>query len=478
MAEYDELGFNGLETKDNLTLVSDLTTGFQDIYAQDGETLNLDSNTPDGQLIELFAFAGTVVRELITEVYNSCDPDKCVGAVQDNRYQINYIERKQGTYTLQNIAITANQTVTLEGLDAMYNDPEASAYAVSDNNGNIWYLVDSTTILAGTTTLEFRAKDMGAVVPTIGTIINPVTIIPGVVSVINNVGATSIGTEEESDSDFRIRRDRSVAVPGKNNVDNMEGQIYEISGVAAVKIHENRTNTTDSTGTPAHTVWAIVEGGANTEIADVIYGNLGGSDTRGSVTVPITTASMQTLNIKFDREAVVPLYIKFDLYVITELGEINQSDIKNYIADNLVYNIGENAETSKVTQVCSDAMLADGGNGYALNVQISRGGTATASITATGITDATVSSSIFQDKAGDTTATYQFVYDLSNDVWTLNSDEVNITDYGISYTGTPDDNDEIDVSFTAGIWTDYLAVSSLADKFTTDYNKIYINLPE
>lgn len=477
MAEIDELSFNGLETKDNLTLVSDLVTGFQDIYGTNGETLNLESNTPDRQIIELFAYAGTAIRELITEVYNSCDPDKCVGAVQDNRYQINYIERKEGSYTLQNIAITANQTVFLEGLDASYNDPEASAFAVSDNNGNIWYLVDSTTILSGTTTLEFRAKEQGAVIPTIGTITNLVTIIPGVISAINNVGATSIGTEEESDSDFRIRRNRSVAVPGKNNVDNMEGQLYEIDGVVAVKIHENRTNATDSTGTPAHTVWAIVEGGANTEIADVIYGNLGGSDTRGAVTVPITTASLQEIEINFDREIVVPLYIKFEIYPITDLGEINQSDVKTYIAENLTYNIGENAETSKVTQVCADAMLSDGGNGYALNVLISKGGAATASITATGITGASVVSSIFQDKAGDITATYEFTYDETSEGWELNSAEVDLTQYGISYTGTPADDDKITISYTAGSWTDYLSISTLADKFTTDYNKIYITVP-
>lgn len=474
MAENDDLNFNGLETKDNLTLVNDLTTGVKDIYERDGETLNLDSNTPDGQLIELLAYVGTVVREMITEVYNSCDPDKCVGAVQDNRYQINYIERKKGTFTLQNIAVTTNQTVTLEGLDASYNDLEASSFAVSDDNGNIWYLVDSATILAGTTTLEFRAKDMGAVIPTIGTITTPITIIPGIISVINNVGPTSIGTEEESDSDFRIRRMRSVAVPGKNNIDNMEGQLYEIDGVIAVKIHENKEATTDVTGTPAHSIWVIVEGGANTAIADVIYGNLGGSNTRGSVVVPITTASMQNINIKFDRETVVPLYIRFDIKAITDLGEINQSDVKQYIADNLIYNIGEDVETSKVTQVAADAMLADGGNGYALNVEISNGGTAVATITATGITAASVSSSIFQDKAGDTTANYAFIYDDASSKWQLSGDDVDLTQYGISYTGTPADNDEIDIAFTAGTWTDYLAVSSIADKYTTDYNKIYI----
>lgn len=472
MADKDELNENGLETKDNITLVDDLTLGLVDIYSQDGEALNLGSNTPDGQLIELSAYAGTVHRELITEVYNSCDPDKCVGAVQDNRYMINYLTRKQGSFTLQNITIITNKTVELQGLDAQYNEEEASAYTVSDDNGNIWYLVSSATLLAGTTTLEFRAKEKGAVIPTIGTITTPITIIPGVISVINNVGPTAIGTEEESDSDFRIRRARSVAIAGKGNIDNLEGQLLALPSVVDVKIHENRNNTTDTTGTPAHTVWVIVEGGDHDAIAQVIYGNIGCADTRGSIANSIITTSLQEETIYFDKENVVPLYIKFDIIAITDLGEVNQDRVKDYIAENLIYNIGENAETSKVTQVCADAMLADGGNGYAVNVALSSGGTATATTTSTSITDVTVENSIFQDKAGDTTATYTFIY--SSDVWTLNSDEVTLADYGIAYTGTPDENDEIEVAYTAGTWTDYLSVSSLADKFTTDVNKIYI----
>lgn len=468
----DELTFEGLETKDNLTLVSDLITGFQDIYSQNGEVLNLNSNTPDRQLIELLAFAGTTNREMITEVYNSIDPDKCVGAVQDNRYQINYLTRKQGSYTIQSISVTTNATVTLQGLDASYNSPEASAYAVSDDNGNIWYLIDSVTLTAGTTSLDFRAQNKGPVVPTIGTIVNQVTIEGGVVSVINNVGATSIGVEEESDADFRIRRSQSTFMPGVGTADNIKSQLLALDGVIAVNVHENKTNTTDSTNTLPHYLWVIVEGGANTDIANIIYSNSGGAGTKGSVTVPITTSSLQTININFDRETVVPLYIKFDIKAIYDLGEINIDDIKNYIAENLIYEIGESVETSKVTQVCADAMLADGGNGYALNVEVSTGGTATASISGTGITGASVVSSTFQDTAGDTTASYVFEY--SSGQWTLGGENVTLSDYGISYTGTPDDNDTITIVFTAGTWTDFIAAASIADKFTTDSKKIYI----
>lgn len=375
MAEFDELTASGLSTKDNLQLVSDLTTGLQNTYARNGEVLNLDSNTPDGQWIQILAELGTVIRERITEVYNSCDPDKCVGSIQDNRYQINYLTRKAGAFTLQNIAITTNKTVKLQGLDAMYNDEEAAAYALSDDNGNVWYLVDSATLITGVTACEFRAKNKGEVIPALNTITNQVTIVEGVVSVTNNVGPTSIGYEEESDSDFRIRRNKSTTTRSENNLDSIEANLLNLDGVVEVKTHQNVGSSTDSTGTLPHYIWVIVEGGANKDIAEIIYANMGGSGTKGSVTVPINTSSLQTININFDRATVVPLYIKFDLQPITSIAEINQPDIKTYIANNLTYQIGEDGETSKVGEICANAMLADGANGYALNPKISLDGT-------------------------------------------------------------------------------------------------------
>lgn len=475
MASVDELTNTGLQTKDNNVLVDDLKRDFQDLYSSNGEILNFDSNTPDGQLIEILAFMGSAIREQITEVYNSCDPDKCVGAVQDNRYQINYLTRKTGSYTIQNIAITANKTVTLQGLDASYNDPEASAYSVSDNAGNVWYLIDTTTIYAGTSYLPFRAKELGSIIPTIDTITNQVTIVNGITNVTNNVGATAIGVDEESDSDFRIRRAQSVAKSGNSNTDTALAELLELEGVVSVNVHENKTNATDGTGTYAHYVWFVVEGGANEDIAKIIYANSGGAGTRGSVSTTINSASLQPITINFDRETIIPLYIKFDIKPIGLSTEINVSAVKTYIAENLSYNIGENVETSKITQICADAMLSDGGNGYALDVQVSTGGSASASIGAsTGITSASVDIVSFQYKVQDTAGTYEFDYDGSD--WALSSDIVDLTDYGITYTGTAVNGDKITITYTAGTWSDYLAASTIADKFTTDVNKIYTTM--
>lgn len=375
MGNIDELTYTGLQTKDNSVLVTEIQNNLQAIYGANGEQINFNSNTPDGNFTEVISELGTVMRELITEVYNSCDPSKCSGAVQDSRYQINYLFRKAGTFTRQNIDITVDKTVTLEGLDEAYNDENGSAYAVSDDAGNIWYLIDTTTLYAGTTSCPFRAKNIGEVIPTIGTITNQVTIVQGVISVINSIGYTILGENQESDEEFRIRREQSVSNSSINNEDAIKGQILALDGVTECIIHVNKTNTTDTTGTLPHYIWCIVGGGANSDIANVIYSNLGGAGTRGSVSIPITTTSMQTYNINFDRPTLVPLYIQFDLQPVVDLGEINLADIKQYIADNLIYSIGEDAETSKVTNICTEAINNDGGGAYALNVEISTDGT-------------------------------------------------------------------------------------------------------
>lgn len=473
----DSLSYQGLEIKDNLTLVEELKTAFRNIYSIDGEDINFDSNTPDGQLIEILAELGTVVREMISETYNSCDPDKCSGAVQDNRYQINYLTRNKGSYSLQNIDIVTNKTVELEGLDQEYNNEQASAYAVSDNNGNVWYLVDSQTLTSGTNRVEFRAKNKGAVIPTIGTIVNQVTIVDGVISVNNNVGATAIGTDEESDADFRTRRSRSTANKSENNLDTIEGNIRALDGVIDCKIHQNVENETDSTGTLPHYIWVIVEGGANSEIANVIYANMGGTGTRGEIETPILQGENELLTVRFDREIIKPLYIKFDLKPIDSIADINIDFVKEYIASSATFKIAENPETSKIGIIAADALLNDGGNGYAFNCKISNGGIATANIgESSGITSASVISSIFQDVMGDITGAYVFEY--TSNGWRYSGDIIEISNYGISYQGTPLVGDKIQINYTQGVWFNYLEVDSIADKYTTDVNKIYINAIE
>jgi uncharacterized phage protein gp47/JayE len=471
----DSLNFDGLSLKSNSALLSEIQSDLQAIYSPNGEEIDFSSSSPDGQFSQLLATIGTTHRELLASIYNATDPSKCDKAQQDSKYQLNYLFRKGGSYTTQNIAITATKTVTLQGLDGSYDDNITTAFTVSDDSGNLWYLVDTTTISQGVTTLPFRAAQIGAVIPTIGTITNIVTITGGITAVNNIVGYTTLGVEEESVLDFRIRRDRSTANQSGNNADTIQGQILALSGVNDCRVWVNDTNLTDTTDTLPHYLWVIVDGGANTDIADIIYSNKGGCGTRGSVTVPISTISAQTLNINFDRPNVIPLYVKFNIQTISGAEAINQPGIKKNIGENLIYNISEDAETSKVTAIASEAIDITGGGGYPLNVLISTGGSATASVSGSGITGADVDVVTFQTVLGNiSTGDYVFTYVSGN--WQFNANNIELDDYGITYTGTPANNDKITVAFTEGSWSEYIPVSSIADEFRTDENKIYITV--
>lgn len=371
----DELNSQGLQVDSYNTLLENIQTSLNGIYAPDGNSINFDSETPDGQLTNIYAQIGTDIRELAQNIYNSFDPNKCSGVVQDSRYALNFLTRKGGTFTIQNIDVTVNQTLELQGLDSSYNDVNAASYTVSDDTGNLWYLIDTTTLQSGTHSLPFRSQNMGLVQPTIGTITNQVTKVLGVTSVINSVAPTTLGVNQETDEQFRIRRERSTAKKGQNNLDALTGELLDLDGVSDVRVWVNQTGETDSTGTPPWTIWVIVEGGANSDIGALIYQNSCGLPTRGEVKVNMLSVSGQEFPTSFDRANPVPLYIQFDFKRTVDLSAIDFSAIAATLAENLSYSLDETAETSKITELAAQAILSNGGGGYALNVEISTNGT-------------------------------------------------------------------------------------------------------
>ena len=367
----------GLTLYDYNQTLDSIQGGMNEIYAQDGELINFDSSSPDGQFSNILAQLLSDNKELDREVYNSFNPDNCSGTVQDSRYALNYITRNGGTYTIQNIDITVNKTVTLEGLDGRYNDINAASYTVSDDAGNLWYLIDTTSLTAGSTTsLPFRSRLTGAYNPLINTITTQVTKVLGVVSVNNSVAPTALGQTQETDEQFRIRRNRSTTTHGQNNYDAMNAQLLELDGVTDAIVHVNNTSTDpDATGTPAYTVWAIVEGGSNDDIVKTIYQNGCGLETFGAVSGTMRTVSGEIVTVNFDRDNPVPLYIQFDVKVVETDFELNKANFAELLANDLSFRLNEPAETSYITEVAANRLLSFGTGAYILNVEVSTDGT-------------------------------------------------------------------------------------------------------
>lgn len=449
----DTFDDNGLQVSTNEELLTQLVSDFQNIYGSD---INLDQSTPDGQMLNIYAQGGTDIRELLTQIYNSFDPDNCSGRILDARCAINNVFRKGATYTIVPIDITASKTVTLQGLDDNYNNVEASSYTVQDNAGNQFYLISTQTLTTGTTTVLFRAKELGSVQVSLNTITTPVTVVLGVTSVNNSLAPTELGVDEESDYDLKIRRRQSVSIGASGYLNGLLSSVLQLDGVSDAALYENYTNSTDADGIPAHCMWLVVEGGSSSDIADAIYRKKSyGCDMKGSITYTITTVSNQQFIAKWDNPTLIPLYVKFTIIPKQSGTQFNTSDIEDYIISHLKFNIGDGADTSTATTLSQEAIDVNGGGGYATQVLISTGGSSSVTVSGTGITAATVVDSTFQSAVSDTAGTYSFSYNGSN--WLLGGNVVDLDDYGITTTGTATNGDGISVVWTASTWVEYIS---------------------
>jgi uncharacterized phage protein gp47/JayE len=367
----DTLDENGLQIEALNDTITTLQATWRSIYGSD---INLDSNTPDGQLLNLIAQMARDNREICLSVYNSFDITKCTGSVLDMRVAYLGIKRKAGTYTQIPVAITVDRVTTISGLDSNYNSSTATSYTVSDGN-NQFYALDTTVLNVGTTTITFRAANIGLVQVATNTVTTQVTPVVGVTSVNNPSGALATGENEETDAELRLRASRSYGLNSQGYLNGLEAKLLNLTGVTEAKVYENYTDTTDANSIPAHSIWCIVEGGADTDIANIIYqSKMPGCGMKGSITEDIITPTGDTKTFKFDRPTAQNLYIRFDLKPTTTGVTFNQSGIKSYMASNLTYSLNEYAETSKITASARDAIDATTGFGVPLNVEISANG--------------------------------------------------------------------------------------------------------
>lgn len=354
-------------------IITQLEDGYKLIYGND---IIIDSNTPDGQLINLYAQSVRDLLEVIQQINSGFDIEQAIGVVLDQRVSLLGIQRQGATFTQQQVQITVNNAVTLEGLDADANNPDGTGYTVADDTGTEFILLDTFNAPSeGVYNLTFRAKDLGSITTIPNTITNPVTIILEVTDINNPTGALEIGLDGELDATLRLRATQSTANRAKGFIDSLTGNLLNIDGVTDARVFENYTDVIDVDGIPAHGIWAIVEGGANTDIADTIYFTKNaGCDMKGAIAIDITTVNGSIFTILFDRPASKELYIRFDIQKLNPTQGFDEDGIKQYITDNLSFTIGESANTAAITCIAQDGINATGGGGVPLNVEISNDG--------------------------------------------------------------------------------------------------------
>ena len=352
MPTQNQITANGIEIEQYTDIVSDILNGTPSVpglFAIYGPTINVASNTPDGQWINMLALSKLDMEQFAVSIYNSFDITQAVGVALDNLAQLLGLSREAGTYTQTQVTVTTGQSVTLNGLNGT-----STPFTVSDSNGNLYYLLNTATLVNGINVLNFQAANIGLVQTIQNTVTVIVTPTPGVLTVNNPSLPYAIGATQETDAQFRLRCQQSTAGIATRKAMAMYAALSAIPGVEQAVVYENVTATTNATGVPPHSIWPIVLGGTTIPIANVIYYYLGdGCGNKGSVQQNITQIDGSIFPVYFDYAQQAQLYIHLNVESLTS-GYIDNTALAAWIANNYILGINQLADITTLTALIKE----------------------------------------------------------------------------------------------------------------------------
>lgn len=359
----NQIDQNGLQVNTLVEILSSLINSFNNIY---GANINLDQNTPDAQLINVFAQIIVSYGELLLDINASFDPDQAVGVILDQRVKYNGIVRREGTKTKCDVVVVFNGSASLKGID-LY--PIEECFTISDNSGNTLVPVETTIGVNGDTkTVQFIATKYGALNFTEGTITTIKTPISGVESVSNLATLPeNIGSDEESDTQLRVRRTSIAEQIGKvDSSISLREAIYNVSNdIDYVGVEENIGDSEDDNGIPSKGIWVIIKGAyANEDVAKaILYYRTQGTPMRKGLLDESSSSSGEEINDKsytitrpngepftayWSNAKEKNIVCRITCFVLDE--ELSGNQIKNIISSTTTPQVKEVLSTSMITK--------------------------------------------------------------------------------------------------------------------------------
>lgn len=138
------------------------------------------------------------------------------------------------------------------------------------------------------------------------------TALSGLDSVLNYY-AGQTGRNVETDQELRLRSQSDPAVAGFNFTDAIKAKVLnEVAGTSYCKVYENDTLTDpDSNGIPAKSWEAVIEGGADSDIADLLRKmKIAGMRSSGTELVSVKDDDGIPHNIRFTRPSNLYIWVK------------------------------------------------------------------------------------------------------------------------------------------------------------------------
>lgn len=314
----------------DLSLIQDPDTGEYPFF-------NIGDDTVLSQVVGIFAEALATAWAELAEVYAQFDPQMNTGAGQSATVQLNALTRKSGTYSQIYVTLTGDAGSNVEK-GALISDMSGSTVFALDKD--IVFEGGSNTVVLVQTTAT--ATVMGDLDPDIDTIIQIQTPTSGWRGV-TNTGTITVGTTEENDDTLRLRQQRSTSMTAYRHVEAIWAALCNIDGVTYARVYQNSsTYPVDDRGIPYKEVAAVVQGGKDEDIANVLFYRLPtGQVGYGNVGVNLTDSQNIVYGISFTRPVEQLVYIKMTLrvYDAFDWPDDGKDEIRQAIINYAKYNM-------------------------------------------------------------------------------------------------------------------------------------------
>lgn len=359
-----EFTANGIAIQTFEEIFEELVNGYREIYGQD---INLSQESPDGQRVGIEAKALLDVQQYALALANSFDPDFAFGAGLGKIAKLSGIFLRPGTHSQWDITVDTDRPVALQ-----------AGYTIEDELGQEWSLQEQVQLLTGGGVVTFYAVEFGELTGGIGADLQEVTFVRGVTGLRADVAAVP-GRDEETDPEFRRRRNRSLENPAYSTVGGLYARLANLPGVTDLQVYENDQPTTDpETGLPPNSVWAVVENGTVDAIAETLTKHrTSGCQTIGDVSGTYTetlihpngTEFYLTRIMNFSRPEYVDLHVKLTATRKHASEPIDTDLIKQLVAERTLIigqsiqagELYENAYGAGTGYIVTDLQISDDG---------------------------------------------------------------------------------------------------------------------
>lgn len=339
---YDYITNRGVIVPDTSTVLSDVENEFKSVFGND---LDVSPETVQGRLIEMIARNRIFSVQTAAAVSNMLNLNTANGFVLDDLGSLFLLSRHAATPT--------SVSVILGGVPGTIV-PLGTRLQTTD--GDIF--VNTADYQIGSPIpAKFESQETGPVPCPANTLTIILDAVNGLETA-NNPSAGEIGTELESDTEFRLRIKNGLNVNSIAILSAIKSNLEALPGVKGTYLWDNYTGssqTVDDIVVPDHSLLVIVDGGDEQAIADVLYSKktIGtgylASTTDPDITIVSATATDPNYGtgytVKFARPRAVSIQVELVIDRQDYTGSDLENDVKNAI---LAWANGENDEVDGI----------------------------------------------------------------------------------------------------------------------------------